>query len=115
MSIDNLFNLIDIVWFIIIPIAFFFVMTIAYTAIEEYRDWKEAITRDGDIRDEDIRVCGECGSEFVGRGYPILDISDPNCIVGISDPNCGQCYGHVNGVYKESSHKMDAIERTFHK
>jgi len=88
MSIDNLFNLMDIVWFIIIPIAFFCLMTLAYTAIEEYRDWKEEITRDGDILE-----CSECGSKFVGRGYPI---------VGISDPNCGQCYGHVNGVYIES-------------
>lgn len=88
MSIGTQFILIDIVLFIIIPIAFFYFMTLAYTAIEEYRDWKEAVARDGDILE-----CSECGSEFVGRGYPI---------VGISDPNCGQCYGHVNGVYIES-------------
>jgi len=41
----------------------------------------------------ETKNCGECGAEFVGKGFPIANISDPNC---------GQCYGHVNGVYQST-------------
>ena len=37
-----------------------------------------------------IRQCSECGGEFVGVGFPIANVSDPNC---------GNCYGYINGVY----------------
>ena len=43
---------------------------------------------------ERVQACAECGSDFVGAGFPI---GSEGC--WISNPNCGNCYGHVNGVY----------------
>lgn len=40
-----------------------------------------------------VQECSECGSEFVGAGFPI---GREGC--WISNPNCGNCYGYVDGV-----------------
>lgn len=45
---------------------------------------------DGKLVSTKVRHCCECGSAYVGEGYPIGIIS-PN--------NCGNCYGFVDGVY----------------
>lgn len=42
------------------------------------------------ISSSGVRQCSECGGEFVGVGFPIANVSDPNC---------GNCYGYINGVY----------------
>ena len=41
-----------------------------------------------------MSACCECGTEFVGAGFPIGTISSPNC---------GNCYGFVDGVFQEET------------
>jgi hypothetical protein len=51
-----------------------------------------------------MNYCAECGQGFEGAGFPIGNLSSPNC---------GNCYGFVDGVHTEDM-TNDELIRVHH-